>query len=282
MNKPVLFSVIVPAYNLGSYIDAAAASVLNQSFSDYELILVNDGSEDDTEERCERISRQNPKTVRYLKNDHSGVSAARNSGLAEAAGEYVTFLDGDDLFYPGIMEAVSQVIIREHPDLLYYDFSRGEAAACGIVSAAAGPDYRIESGEQTAWKKIREKTIPCFACFYKKEVLEKNRIMFDTEQFYVEDALFFFRALYASGKIIYYPRTGYHYIQRENSATHLAEYTVEIAGNEYLGWKKIGKYLTGPKEVRHLYRKRMNRAWRVYMRKKGGEFLSALFPVKRE
>src|SRR5262245_33441277 len=91
-------SVIIPAYNIAPFIAEALESVLAQTFTDYEIIVVNDGSPD-TEE-LERVLAPYLSRIRYFKQENQGAGAARNAGLNVATGEYVAFLDGDDVWYP--------------------------------------------------------------------------------------------------------------------------------------------------------------------------------------
>lgn len=87
-------SIIIPTYDRSFYIKDAVNSVLEQSYKDYELIVVDDGSSDNTKTTLQRFS----KSIKYIYQEHKGVSAARNTGIASAAGEYITFLDSDDLW----------------------------------------------------------------------------------------------------------------------------------------------------------------------------------------
>jgi glycosyltransferase involved in cell wall biosynthesis len=95
LNKP-LVTVIIPTYNRGWIIQEAIDSVLDQDFNDYELIVVDDGSDDNTRE----VLRAYGKTITVLHQSNRGVSAARNRGIAEAAGRLIAFLDSDDLWLP--------------------------------------------------------------------------------------------------------------------------------------------------------------------------------------
>ena len=89
------FSVIIPTYNNSSKISRTVNSVLNQNFQDLELIIIDDGSTDDTEEKLEAFVEKD-KRIRYLKKDNEGVAAARNKGANLAQGKFLVFLDGDD------------------------------------------------------------------------------------------------------------------------------------------------------------------------------------------
>lgn len=88
-------SVIVPAYNVARFIDGAIESVLAQSYSDFELLIVNDGSTDDTLARCKRHADER---IRIVNQENRGLAGARNSGIREARGEFLAFLDADDLW----------------------------------------------------------------------------------------------------------------------------------------------------------------------------------------
>jgi len=106
-------SVIIPTHNRAEWLPGAVDSVLSQSFSDLEIIVVDDGSEDDTPSALgERMDR-----VRYLRQEHAGVAAARNLGMAAARGEFLAFLDSDDRFAPGKIKAQVE-FMRAHPQAL--------------------------------------------------------------------------------------------------------------------------------------------------------------------
>lgn len=91
-------SVVIPCYNLGAYLDEAVASVLAQTFTDFEILVVNDGSTD--LETCQLLADYRRPKTRVIHTENSGVSAARNRGIEEASGEYVLPLDADDLIMP--------------------------------------------------------------------------------------------------------------------------------------------------------------------------------------
>src|SRR4051794_25365627 len=96
-------SVIIPTYNRGRLVVQAVQSVLAQTYTDVEAIVVDDGSTDDTQELVTRAFGGNPK-VRYFKKPNGGVSSARNMGLREAQGEFVALLDSDDTWFSNKLE----------------------------------------------------------------------------------------------------------------------------------------------------------------------------------
>ena len=95
----VKISIIIPAYNVAKYVGKTIESALNQTFTDYEVIVVNDGSKDDTGTICDTYAADNGK-LRVINQENRGVTAARMNGVAHAKGEWVTFLDGDDQLPP--------------------------------------------------------------------------------------------------------------------------------------------------------------------------------------
>lgn len=95
-------SVIIPAFNCEKYIGQTIESVLSQTYRDFELIVVDDGSTDNTKEVVKDYLRD--KRIKYIYQNNSGISAARNNGFAKSYGEYIAFLDSDDLWYPNKLE----------------------------------------------------------------------------------------------------------------------------------------------------------------------------------
>lgn len=107
-DKPVI-SVVIPAYNAAVFIGKTLDSVHAQTYSSYEIVLVDDGSIDETSELVKSWADAHPGTaVRLLRQDNKGIGAARNTGVREARGEYVAFLDADDLWMPRKLEAVAR------------------------------------------------------------------------------------------------------------------------------------------------------------------------------
>ena len=108
---PDLISVIVPVYNAASYIDTCIQSVLQQTYSCFELLLVDDSSQDESRDICEKISLTDNR-IRFFPQEHRGVSVARNIALKAAKGNYVFFLDSDDVIHPCLLEALHTILNR--------------------------------------------------------------------------------------------------------------------------------------------------------------------------
>ena len=116
------FSIIIPLYNKAPYIRKALETVCAQTYTDYEVIVVDDGSTDDSYAIAEAFfhsSRLSPLAFRLIRQANAGVSVARNNGVAQASGEYVAFLDADDWWEPTYLERMAQ-LIEDYPEAGLY------------------------------------------------------------------------------------------------------------------------------------------------------------------
>ncbi|MBZ0156709.1 MAG: glycosyltransferase family 2 protein [Alphaproteobacteria bacterium] len=137
-----LVSVIVPAYNCARYITDAIESVLEQTYRNTEIVVVNDGSTDNLKEVL--LPYRERGQIRYLYQNNSGPSTARNKGMEVSRGEYLSFLDADDLFHPEHIESVV-AFMRDYPRVDFV-FTNYEVFGEGKVSCRSGVDR---------WKKFR-------------------------------------------------------------------------------------------------------------------------------
>ncbi|MBQ3453639.1 MAG: glycosyltransferase family 2 protein, partial [Thermoguttaceae bacterium] len=116
------FSVVVPVYNVRQWVGRAIESILAQTFEDFELILIDDGSTDDS---AEVIAQYTDPRVKLIRQENRGQGGARNRGIEASTGKWITFLDPDDQWLPGFLEDYYRVI-SDHPgiDLCYSSFRR--------------------------------------------------------------------------------------------------------------------------------------------------------------
>lgn len=128
-----LISVIIPAYNVDKHLDAALSSVFAQTFQDFECIVVDDGSTDDTPRIIAREKR-----ITAIRQTNQGASAARNAGIHAAHGEFLTFLDADDRWYPERL-AVQLAFHQAEPSV---DFSHVELVEC-IAEGVSPPPWAL-------------------------------------------------------------------------------------------------------------------------------------------
>lgn len=128
-----LISVIVPVYKVEKYLDECVQSILNQSYNDLEIILVDDGSPDNCPQMCDTWAARD-KRIKVIHKPNGGLSSARNAGLDICTGEYIAFVDSDDWIKPNMIESMLDVIERENADI----------CACKILSCY--PDRKVSWG----------------------------------------------------------------------------------------------------------------------------------------
>ena len=119
----MLFSVIVPIYNIEKYLCRCIDSVLAQSFTDYELILVDDGSPDNCPAICDEYAKKDER-IKVIHKGNGGLVSARQAGIVEAIGDYVFHLDGDDAICDDALESAYQIISEKHPDIVSFSYRR--------------------------------------------------------------------------------------------------------------------------------------------------------------
>src|SRR5690348_12924793 len=151
-----LVSVIIPAYNVEDYIEACLRSVLEQAHAhgDVRVIVVLDGPTDSTSARARRvIDEYHDSNVEVLVQSNQGLSAARNTGIEAASTEYIAFLDADDYWLPGYLDAVLAELARSGPDLLEYDALLVDDAGVELypMRCSSGPADRIERVDAPAF-----------------------------------------------------------------------------------------------------------------------------------
>jgi len=137
---PALISVVMPCYNAASYVEDAIESVLQQTYQQIELIIVDDGSTDGSNAIVERLAGGNPDRITVLHQSNSGPYAARNHGLAHAHGNFVAFLDADDYWHPTALSQLHTAMTETLADIAYCGWQNvGEAAT--DTQPQIPPDY---------------------------------------------------------------------------------------------------------------------------------------------
>lgn len=206
-------SVVIPAYRVTPYIAEALDSIFHQTFSDYEVIVVNDGCPDT--EALESVLRPYLSRIRYLKRErNSGVAAARNAGIEAALSPYIAFLDGDDFWDARYLE-IHVAMLREDPAL---DVVYGNARIFGSSTDAGrlAMDLLPSRGEVTFASLISMRCNVCVSSTVRREMLLRVG-MFDVKQQLCEDFDLWLRIAKAGGKFAYHQQVVLHYRKRDGS-----------------------------------------------------------------
>ena len=208
----IRFSIIIPAFNVEKYINRAIDSVLNQNFKDFELIVVDDASTDNTVNQVEKYKKEyaNIKVICHKMNKASG--GARNTGLNVARGEYIIFLDADDYLYEkDVLSKIDNLIGNKKVDVVYMGFKIGGNRDEFVIPTNETCTKEYKAGKDiypNVWSKC-----------WNLEFLNKNNIRF-VENRYYEDVLFVYKAVMKVQEYIIADFPVHYYISgRKNSMT---------------------------------------------------------------
>jgi len=177
------FSIIVPIYNVQTYLRECLDSVLNQDFEDYEIIVVDDCSPDHSGDIAEEMARKDSRIKPLHLEKNVGLGLARNAGVAVARGEYVLFLDGDDTFAPGSLKAIAAKLgANNRPELLVYNYSRVWWDGKQAVSWGAELLARLSPGVFVPRDHLALFNLLPIACnkAYRRDFLERLGVHFRT------------------------------------------------------------------------------------------------------
>lgn len=210
-----LVSIIMPAYNVEECIKHSIQSVLNQNCDDWELIIVNDGSTDNTLEIINAYTK-NDSRIRVFSKENGGVSSARNVGLDRAKGTFISFLDSDDLYAENYIQAMSESLIKNEADIV---FCKYQQLKNGKVRTQTPKHVKGDPRKSFIDFISQNKSafIP-MAFMYRLDFLKQNDISFTENCALSEDAEFILKSTYI-GTIQYVPEYLYQYIYRVNSAS---------------------------------------------------------------
>lgn len=198
-------SIIIPCYNVASYVERAVRSVQEQPFADWELILVDDGSTDGTLPVLQALAEKD-RRICVIAQANRGVSAARNTGLRRARGEYVQFIDGDDY-----ISSYGDVDSWADSDVVVYGF----AMHTGAKTRAFLPP---REGDSLLVKYLRGSRLHLGGFIFRRSLLAREGILFDEQTYNVEDKEVMVKSLLFTNKVCIISELLYHYVRREDSA----------------------------------------------------------------
>lgn len=224
-------SVIVPVYNTEKYLEECLNSILTQSLKEIEIIVVNDASPDHSGEIVRRLAKADDRIVFLEKPVNEGVGAARNDGIRRAAGEYICFMDSDDL-YPNT-EALQRLYQAAEENHVSVSGGGLEAIREGAVErvGAAAKSYGMEFRQQGLMDYREYQYDYGYTCYlYSRALLVENDIWFPRYSRF-QDPPFFVRAMYAAGKYYYIDHPVYRYRILNDSA----KYTIRKASDMLSG-----------------------------------------------
>lgn len=219
-----MISVIVPVYNAEKYIEECVKSICEQTYTDTEIILVDDGSEDTSLEKCKRLS-QSDYRIRIISKTNGGVSSARNRGLEEAKGDLIAFSDADDILKPNLLERLLFYMEKYNADRVCGGYEHFYNDGHVVYRKPRVPDGMYKRDELLKIM-IDDGSLSGFLfsgvnnSLFRKRIIEENQLKFNENIKYNEDSLFSFEyALKSNGVYSLRSEPLYRYRQHGESAT---------------------------------------------------------------
>lgn len=217
-----LLSIIVPVYQVKKVIKKCIDSIQKQSFADFELILVDDGSSDGSEKICDEYVQKDNR-IKTIHQANQGVSSARNTGLEYARGSYIAFVDADDWVEPNLFQECMIALKKNRTDILYHGFIKDIWKDHKVTSIPKGlPEYTGNISKEMMKKYIVERkgdiNVNVFSYIFTRELVRTLR--FDIDMPYAEDTVFVMQALSKSQSYYFLQNCGYHYNARLGSAAY--------------------------------------------------------------
>lgn len=233
-----MISVIMPVYNTKQYLEQAIESVLYQTYQDWELILVDDGSTDGSGEMCDVYAKKDCR-ICVIHQNNKGVSGARNTGMKHVSGEFIQFLDSDDWLYPETLRTAYEVAINSGSDMVIFDVQYdGEGFSWHEKSTI--PDGIYDS--EVILEKLAKPSIPPYACnkFCRRSLYDG---VFFPERKKWEDVATTFYPVSRAKKIAVLGKPLYHYRQRADAITKKASKDGSIHKWRFLQYRKRYEFL---------------------------------------
>ena len=241
-------SVIVPFYNVEKYIEKCLSSLINQTLEEIEIILVNDGSQDDSEKIVKQFQEKYPNKVKYYEKPNGGLGDARNFGINYATGEYIAFLDSDDYIEPTMYEEMYEKAKQENADMVECDFwwEYPDKKREDIGTTYSNQKEMLYKARVVAWNKLT------------KTEIYKN---YPEARFSVglryEDVEGFYKILPYINKTASVRKCFIHYIQRPGSISNTQnkrnEEIFAVLDNVIAYYKEKGLYDEFEQELEYIY-----------------------------
>ncbi|UYT84617.1 glycosyltransferase family 2 protein [Priestia megaterium] len=220
----VSVSVIMPVYNSEKYVYDAVESILKQSFEDFELIIVNDGSTDNSQQICEELAKKDSR-VKLITQQNAGISEARNTALRVAKGEYIAFADNDDFFKKDLLKENIYLAKKHNADVVkfgvsYYSVNETETKKVNLRNI----DFKVLDQKEifSSYRLLKDENLLVYVwdSLFKRSLIERNKISFSSQFKYGgEDINFNLKLLPHIKKLVVNPQEYYEHYKRQSHST---------------------------------------------------------------
>lgn len=217
--KGNLISIIIPVFNSEKTLKKCISSILSQSYKNLDIIIINDGSTDNSDEICKDYQKKD-KRINYIIQKNSGVSSARNNGLSNAKGDFITFIDSDDWVEEDYIESLINLLIKNNADVITssaIDFTDDKI----INTPAATLKYEITTNKETMIRDLLEAkkyNSVCWGNIYRKSIIKG--LKFNKNLKIAEDLDFLISVFERCDKLIVTNIRKYHYYINDGSTIH--------------------------------------------------------------
>lgn len=216
-------SVIMPVYNAQKYLEESLNSILCQTFDDFELIIIDDGSTDNSYEICERYKEKDERII-VIHQINQGPSVARNIGIKKAIGKYIVFCDSDDILDKNALSLLYNAMEKYNADLAICGYSRFTVWGTPLLEQRFLTKYSytiLKSNIELASVYFSPKTnmfgISIWGKMYRADIIHKNNILFSVDQAYEEDCCFNVNYFKHVNTTVFLRNILYHYRQQNTS-----------------------------------------------------------------
>ena len=209
------FSIIVPVYNVEKYLDKCLKSILNRTYDNYEVIIVNDGTTDNSQNIINKYVKKNKRFIGYQK-ENGGLSSARNYGLEKITGDYILFVDSDDYLEIELLEKLNLSLTKNKVDLIRFECNVVDEKGNTLFKPCSSSYTNIDVEKVINELVAKEYFEPVWSYCYRSSFFKKNSFKFEIGRIH-EDYGIMLLILYYANSITILDYYGYNYVQRENS-----------------------------------------------------------------
>jgi len=239
-------SVIIPAYNVAPYLENTLKSLINQSFSSFEIILIDDGSGDATLSVAQKTLGASSAAHRILTQENRGVGKTRNRGIEQARGNYLLFFDGDDLAEPNLLESLYEQGLSQKADMTFCGYDEVTLEGKTVLTYRKKFRYLASPlpGKEACTAYLRHEIWPILGTtLIRKELLERENLRFLERCISAEDIHFMARSLFTSSVVASVPGIYTHAVERPRSLVSHTGLASRRPGDAYGAYKNLQAFL---------------------------------------
>lgn len=252
MSEPEI-SVIIPVYNKKKYLDKCLNSVIHQTYSNIEVIVIDDGSTDGSTSICKRYSKEDDRINLIIK-ENAGVSSARNLGIRLAKGDWLLFLDSDDFLELNALEELLTIAKKTNSDIVYYGCNIYKDE--DLIRSRNVKELRVYDELKVFFNNV--KIDPASAClnFTKRKIVKDNNLFFNESMKYNEDVLFVYSLYCHIQRITIYNKALYNMVLSTDSVSR-SPMSIKVLQDNLLFLAELCNYVREFK-LKKVYKKKIN------------------------